>query len=367
MSRRDHLHRSRRSSSYAEPPFVDPEEIDEGDPTRAGLPSCVDAADLASLAAFSGYEDEPTQAPRPSQIELLARGAQDSADDPTRSAHESYVALSELADAPAFDPRGSDAGWSPEAAAAAYERGLMEDALLDGEIEQDEVTSFVDRASLVAASELDGRADDGPDSVTVFRASCVAPEALGSHGSAEDAQGEALADAASRGHYAAGIALEALFDDDEDVVSSAGYPAYAMSQGGEVSPYAPTESVASQRPHAAAPHFVREDAAPQLLPPPPEAPPAARRSTPSAYEITSSPSMRRSMHPAHALEIPAPPVPPTPAASIRRSLAPVPVPPTTGRRSMHSVHPGEPQPIPSTGRRSMHSVHPAGRSRSPPP
>ncbi len=118
MSRRDAL--PQRSALY-----VDPEEV---------------------------YEDQPTRAERPSYV-----------DEPTRSPRESYVALSELPNIASSSPMSAPYEDSPtriapaRAAKISYVAPIELERDFDREEEDydDEVTSFVDRSSLIAASELE--------------------------------------------------------------------------------------------------------------------------------------------------------------------------------------------------------------------
>lgn len=306
MSRREAQHRpSPRSSHW------DPEEVRESEPTRAARPSYVSPSDLAGLAVFSSDPDAETRAPRASHVASreLEPFARDSDEKATRSARESYVALSELRQMPVCDRA----------------RGSVE-AFAD-EVVEDEVTAFVDRSS-------DEQRADGPDSVTTF---------------------------AVRPSYVA----------HDELAMSEEHLAYATSEIEELAepfdfaPPIPSGSFKSRPDYEALARYLFDD-----MPPPaggadvlaPEPPPASyprqpvaciRQPMPSRLATDETPVQplaigthrsRMSIHDS-APE-------PTPSDTSTPSVPPAPM-----RRPMHSIHPDDVaamQPM----RRSTHSIHP---------
>ena len=308
MSRREAQHRhSPRSSDW------DPEEVHESEPTRAARPSYVSPSDLAGLAVFSSDPDAETRAPRASHVASreLEPFARDSSENPTRSARESYVALTELPQMPMYDrAQGSDEAFADE-------------------VVEDEVTAFVDRSS-------DEQRADGPDSVTTFavRPSYVAHDELAT-------SEERLAYATSEIEEVAEVDAAEPFD---------------------FAPPIPSGSFKSGPDYEALSRYLFDD-----MPPPagdadvlaPEAAPASYPRQPAACFRQPMPSrLATDETPVQPLVLPS-------AIGTHRSrmsmpdTAPEPasVPPAPMRRPMHSIHPDDVaamQPM----RRSMHSIAP---------
>ncbi len=328
MSRRDALpQRSARRS------YVDPEEVYEDDPTRAARPSerrgssrpprpsAVDASDLADLPVSDPTELEVTRAPR-----------------------ESYVALAELPRMPAQSSRRS--------------RAAVTDVAFEDEVAEDEVTSFVDRPSLVAASELDAQ---GPESVTTYavRPSYIARGEQASYSTSEleevapSLAGDAIAQSEPLDYAEVS---RFLFDDLPSMSTEAPDAEHYGDNGTLLIP-----------PQAGAPEshrsYPRQPAMCIRQDPRPAAPPVqpTRRSRPSFHESepAAPPPMRRSM-PSMAQHDSAPAAPPP----MRRSMP-----------SHHSYEAAMQQfqaprhviaPMPMSSRRSMPSVHPHDSSAESP-
>jgi len=229
----------------------------------------------------SHCQDRLPRAARPSVV-----APEDLADlEATRAPRESYVALSEPPQMPSMRSR--------HASVARVE-------LEDGEVEADEVTSFVDRTSLVAASELH---EQGPESVTTY---AVRP----SHVAREEARAPSLEEGVQNGPIDYAALSRYLFDD------------------------------------VAPPHE------------PPRQPLATRRSRLAIHDDEQAPVRRSmpSMHPrpAAAASFPQPTfTPPTPA---RPPMASYPSYEAAMQQFQPPVHVAPPMPMSS--RRSMPSMHP---------
>lgn len=292
MSRRDALpQRSARRS------ILDLEEVYEDQPTRAARPSVIAPEDLAELAHLDGRENAETRSARPAFVDPLEL---DAGLGPTRSPRESYVALSEL-------PQMPSSRLAPSPVARISYVATVD---LDGEVEEDEVTSFVDRSSMVSASEMDDR---GPDSVTTY---AVRPSYV-----ARDEQVESLA-------------------------ASDEHPSYATSEIEEIDPADEQNAESGPIDYAALSRFLFDDVAP------PRREPAPAAETPDAELYADHGTLLI------APENEAPrSYPRQDAMSVRHDLGPTaeaPVQPLATRRSRVSIHDAEPGPM----RRSMPSVFP---------
>ena len=145
MSRRDALQRSPRLSSPS---------LEERDARRSRADAARHIA-VETWALDEVYENEPTRAAHPSHVALSEVPGSD--EKVTRSTRESYVALSEL---PQIGSRGMASHASEHAVVADAPWSLEEhgyDGMADelGSSEVEEVTTFVVRPSYVAGSELD--------------------------------------------------------------------------------------------------------------------------------------------------------------------------------------------------------------------
>jgi len=299
MSRRDALpQRSARRS------YVDPNEVDEDQPTRtAARRSIVAPEDLAELAHLGGRDDVAPHAAH-----------RDDVNDPTRSPRESSVALAELPQL-ASDDRSTRVGPEP-----APRRSYVAAVECD-EVVEDDVTSFLDRPSPPAEAEAH---DDAPDSVTTYaaRPSYVAREEQ--------------RDPVPSGELLATSELEAVASDERPS------HAYASSELEEIAAAAPNE----ERDYEALSRYLFDDIAPANEAPPPVPDGALyadydRPLLPPEEEVPTS-------------------YPRQPARCIRHELdAPVQasLPPLAPRGSRPSIHDGD-APRMHARRRSMPSHQP---------